>query len=239
MQPFDKIRTRKTFEEVALRIRSAFIDGSLRPGDKLPSDEDLCARLGVSRSALREALRALEVAGVVDLRTGRHGGAYVSSGDPKVLSANMTDLLHLQSISMQQLTEARVLIEDQVVRLACERASAADLAALEANVVEAKALHREGRLDEKAARNIEFHNVLAAATKNPVLIIVMRTLTDVISAFQRVAGSETGTAVFLSRDRFMKAMHARDADAAVDEMNKNMRRIAKVYIRLARERQAP
>lgn len=116
---------------------------------------------------MREALRSLEASGVITLRTGKGGGAYVSSGSPSAVSASLTDLFYLQQISIENLTEARIEIEDAVVRLACRRATAEDLALLDANIDAAMALHRQGRLQEKAAMNIEFHNLLAAASKNP------------------------------------------------------------------------
>jgi GntR family transcriptional repressor for pyruvate dehydrogenase complex len=230
---FDKVRPRRTYEEVATRIRRSFADGAVKPGDKLPADDVLARRLGVSRGALREALRALEVAGVVELRTGRNGGAYISGGKPKVLSDNMVDLLHLQSVTIEQLTEARIWIEDIIVRAACARATEEDLAALDANVAHARELYRQGRLAEKAAVNIDFHNLLAQATKNPFLVIVTGTLTEVMAAFVRETSADAGPATFTSRKRFMAAMRARDAEAAVEEMRKNLRRVNKVYEKLA------
>ncbi len=240
MQLFDRISPRRTFEEIATRIRRSFVDGTLKRGDKLPPDEELAAHLGVSRGALRGALRALEVAGVVELRTGRHGGSYISGGKPKVLSDNMVDLLHLQGLTIEQLTEARIWIEDIVVRAACTRATEADLAALDANIERAKALFDQGRLLEKAVANIEFHDVLAQATQNPLLVIVMHALTDVMTAFVQVNGGDTSRSTFASRTRFMAAMRVRDVDAALEEMRSNLRRVNSIYVRLARQhRNAP
>jgi GntR family transcriptional repressor for pyruvate dehydrogenase complex len=236
VQLFEKVRARRTSQEVASRIRRSFIGGSVKAGDKLPADDELVRRLGVSRGALKEALRALEVAGVVELRTGRNGGAYISAGKPQILSGNMVDLLHLQGVTIAQLTEARIWIEDIVVRVACTRATVDDLAALDANIAIAKRLYEQGRLPEKAAVNIDFHNLLARATKNPFLMIVMSTLTEVMSAFVRETRADAGAVTFSSRKRFMAALHARDAEAAVEEMRKNLRRQHRLYEKLALER---
>jgi GntR family transcriptional repressor for pyruvate dehydrogenase complex len=236
MKLFDKVRPRRTSEEIAAHIRHSLVDGGLKAGDKLPDEAELALRLGVTRGALRDAIRALRVSGVVELRTGRYGGAYISSGQPRVLSENMVDLLHLQGLTIEQLTEARIWIEDLVVRVACSRATEADLQAMEANVEQARALQDDGRLDEKAVVHIGFHNLLAQATQNPLLVIVMHTLTDVMTAFVRTHGADSGRSTFGSRKRFLAAMRSRDAEAAVEEMRSNLRRVHKLYVRLARDR---
>jgi GntR family transcriptional repressor for pyruvate dehydrogenase complex len=236
VQLFEKVRARRTYEEVASRIRRSFIDGNVKAGDKLPEDAELVRHLGVSRGALKDALRALEVAGVIELRTGRNGGAYVSAGKPKILSDNMVDLLHLRGVTIAQLTEARIWIEDIVVRVACARATEDDLTALDANIAVAKTLFEQGRLPEKAAANIDFHNILAQATKNPLLMIIMSTLTEVISAFVRETQANAGAVTFSSRKRFMAALRARDAEAAVEEMRRSLRRLHRLYEKLALEK---
>src|SRR5215831_10481200 len=73
--PFAPIHTRRTFEEICERIRDRLASGDLRPGDKLPAERDLAQQLGVGRNALREALRSLEISGILELRKGVKGGA--------------------------------------------------------------------------------------------------------------------------------------------------------------------
>ncbi len=232
MQLFDKVRPRRTYEEVAARIRRAFADGSLKTGDRLPPEAELAEHLGVSRGAVREALRSLQASGVVELRK---GGATVSVGQPRVLVDNLADLLHLQGVTIEQLTEVRLWIEEIVVRAACRRATEADLKTLQANVDQAQALFNQGRMLEKAVVNIRFHDLLAQATQNPLLVIVVNTLTEVMTAFVQQNGVDRSRSTFTSRRRFMAAMCARDEEAAVDEMRGSLRRVHRLYLRLARE----
>jgi DNA-binding FadR family transcriptional regulator len=227
-------RPGRTFEEVVTWVRGMITGGKLNPGERLPPEREFSRSLNISRSALREALRTLEIAGVVELRKGRAGGAFITSGKPHVVSDSMADLLRLGSISWSHLTEARIWIEQIIVRVACKRATAKDIAALEDNIREALALFEKGQLMEKTEVLIEFHNTLARATRNPVLVMIMRTLTDMMLYFARRLGSETTRAVFRSRRRFMTAFAARDADAAVAEMERNLKKVHRLYLKLAR-----
>src|SRR5215469_9109372 len=130
---FRPIHTRRAFEEICERIREQLALGVLKPGDKLPPERDLAQQLGVSRNVLREALRSLEMAGVLRLLKGVKGGAFVQKGDTGRMNDVMRDMLSLGTISVRELSEARIHVLDLVVRLACANARPADLDALEAN----------------------------------------------------------------------------------------------------------
>lgn len=235
---FSPVRTRRTFEEVAGQVMQLLSQGTLQPGDRLPPERALSQQLGVSRSALREALRGLETSGVIELRKGKSGGAFISRGNPGAVADGMANLLRLGNISFAHLTEARLWIEALVVRIACERATAEDIAALEENLRTAEALYAQGRLAEKTRANIEFHDLLARATRNPVLAIVARTMNDVMRAFAERLGSDPSRPVLGSRERFMAALRARDAEAAIAENEKTLRAVHRFYERAAREAQA-
>ncbi len=236
MDPFTPVRVQRTFEEVVSQVRNRIAVGDLVPGERLPPEREFARQLNVSRSALREGLRTLEIAGIVELRKGRAGGAFITRGNPQVVSDSMADLLRLGSVSWSDLTEARIWIEATIVRVACERATAEDYAALEENILEATRLFESGQLMRKTEALIEFHNILARATRNPVLVVMARTMTDMLRFFARRLGSETTRAVFRSRRRFMNAFIARDADAAVKEMERNLIKVHRLYLRLARSK---
>lgn len=227
-------RVQRTFEEVVKQVRGQLARGELAPGQRLPSERTLAARLNVSRSALREGLRTLEMAGIVELRKGRAGGAFITRGNQQVVSDSMADLLRLGNVSWSDLTEARILIEAVIVRTACERATQEDYEALEDNIRQARRLFDEGQLMKKTEVLIEFHNILARATGNPVLAMITSTLTEMLRYFTRRLGSETTRAVFRSRRRFMTAFVAGDAQAAVEEMERNLRKVHRLYLKLAR-----
>lgn len=232
---FAPVRPQRAFEAVTDRLREMISEGQLKPGDKLPPERDLCERLGVGRASLREALRSLEAAGVLELRKGRTGGAFITSGDMTAVSTGMRDLLYLQNMSFADLTEARIHVTRAVVELAIERMTPDDLAAMEANLAEAERLFAAGRLMDKTEKNIEFHIVLARATKNPIFVLLVQTLTDLFIQFVRRLGSETTRDTFESRYRFLAAMRKRDAKAAMKEMDNNLHKVHTLYNQMAHQ----
>ncbi len=211
-------------------------DGSLKPGDRLPPERELSQVLGVGRPALREALRVLEAKGLVVLRKGNTGGAFVSSGRASLVSDSMSDLLRLGSVSVEELFEARQWIQTALVRAACARATAADLHLLRENVAEGERLHNAGLAAERIAVNIEFHHLLAQATRNQVAVMVSRGLTDALRNLIREVGSDPAPSLFRDRWALVTALEARDEEAAVKAMTKILKTTMVTYQRLAEMR---
>lgn len=236
---FSPTRNKRAYEDVASMLREMVLSGRLKEGDKLPPERELAQRMGVGRHALREALRVLEMAGLIETRLGKWGGTFVTSGTAKSVANQMTDLLRLGNVSYASVIEARILFGDLVVRAAIERHTPEDVAELEANINEAERLFAEGRLAEKTERNIEFHDILARATKNPILVIMMQTLTDLARHFFKTIGPDPARTTVRSRRLFMKAFVARDADAAAQEMRASLLRLHTVHVDLATRRRAP
>src|SRR5580704_4583113 len=158
---FQPVHVRRAFEEICERIREQLALGVLKPGDKLPRERDLAEQLGVSRNVLREALRSLEMAGVLRLQKGVKGGAFIQEGDTSRMNDVMRDMLSLGSISVRELSEARIHVLDLVVRLACANARQGDFGALEANIQRTEIATREGRLLDRVECSREFYKLLA------------------------------------------------------------------------------
>jgi DNA-binding FadR family transcriptional regulator len=222
---FAPIRTRRAFEEICDRIRAQIAAGTLRPGDKLPPERELAEQLGVGRNALREALRSLEIAGIVRLQKGTKGGAFIQTGDASRMDEVVRDMLSLGSISVAELTEARVHIQDLVVRLACERATAADLDALAANVDRTEAVTAAGEYLERVECSREFYRLLVAAAHNQVLTMMVRSVTEILMQFvyTRVAGGGKPQPRLVEKRRaFLAALRARDAELATRLMRDHL-----------------
>ena len=230
MATFNPVRKQRVFEAICDQVRDQLWQGSLKPGDKLPPERALAAQFGVSRNAVREALRTLEIAGLVELEKGVKGGAFISVGDPGAVTRALHDLAQLGNMSLDDLTEARRLIAKTVTQLACERAGTDDLAALSANVDEAERLTNAERFDEKAALNIEFHNILARATANPVLALIMGSLTDLVECFSRRIDKDETEEIIRSRRRFLALLGDRDADGASAEMDDHLGKLHRLYM---------
>jgi len=226
---FAKIRSQRSFETVVQQVRSLIDDGALRLGDRLPAERELALQLGVSRNTVREALRSLENAGLVTLRKGVTGGAFVSNHSDTVVLSALGDLYRIGAINTADLTEARLLLGREVARLACMRWTDADLTALEENVKRTKELAALGDLNARVDNNLEFHKLLALATRNPVLVLLTRALVDVTRHLVHAMGPMPNTFVLASRDRMLRHLRARNAEAASDEMALYLQRVQRRY----------
>ncbi len=222
---FTPIHTRRAFEEICQRIRDQLDAGLLKPGDKLPAERDLAAQLGVGRNALREALRSLEIAGIVRLQKGVKGGAFIREGNTGQMNQVMQDMLSLGSITVEELTETRLHIQDLVVRLACARATSADFDALDANIERTEAMTRAGRYLDRVECSREFYRLLVAATHNQVLTMMVHSLTEILMHFVTLrvaAGGKPQPRLTEKRRKFLAALRARDADRACRLMHTHL-----------------
>ena len=100
---FQQVKTRRVFEEICEQIRQRLATGALKPGDKLPAERELALEFKVSRPAVREALRTLEISGIVSLQKGVKGGAFIRDGNPGLLTQSLQDLMILGRVSLRSL----------------------------------------------------------------------------------------------------------------------------------------
>ena len=227
--PFQPIKKRRLSDEVMAQIRERIATGELRPGDKLPPERELAENLQVSRGAVREAMRSLELRGLVALQLGVNGGAFIGQGDPALIGDSFRDLFHLGEVSLEDLTEARLWLEATVIRIACERATEADLTALTENVDEAEAMFRAGLFEDKIDVHIEFHNILARATHNPVMAMLMGALMEVMRDFAHSVGGERTDHTIRARREFLRHLRSRDAEKAGDAMAWHVKQLHERY----------
>jgi len=152
-------------DEAINKIKEMIVSGALRPGDRLPKEADLAERLGLSRNSLREAVKALSMIRVLDVRQG--DGTYVTSLEPHLL----LDLLgfvvdfHTDDAVMQFL-EVRRLLEPAATALAAQRMTADEVEKLQAVLDE---LGSAPSIEALVANDLEFHRRIAAGAANPVL----------------------------------------------------------------------
>src|SRR5262245_29579538 len=119
---FTGVNPGRASEMIVDQIRLLIRDGQLKPGDRLPAERELGERFGVSRVTVREALRGLEANGMVTIKVGARGGAFVTAPTSARVGEGITDLLALSSITAAEVTEARRVFEIGIVPLVCERA---------------------------------------------------------------------------------------------------------------------
>lgn len=235
---FEAIAPTRAVDEIAAQVRDMVASGQLKPGDWLPSERDLASRLQVSRNTLREALRALEHAGIIEMRMGSSGGAFVMRGNPGVIVSGMADLYHLGAITPEQLTESRVWISEMVVRVVCQRATEDDLLALEANIEATTRAAAANEFDERQRLNREFHLILARITRNPIIQVTMEGVMEVMGQFIGRIGPSESPFTLPSKRRLMKHLRDRDESAAVGEMTTLLERLQTKYLAQWSERRS-
>jgi GntR family transcriptional regulator, transcriptional repressor for pyruvate dehydrogenase complex len=222
VEAFAPVRGRRAFDEIIDQLRSRLRTGDLRPGDRLPSERSLAEQFQVSRNTVREALRMLEISGLIQIRRGATGGGFVSQSEPRVVARGLSDALLLSTFSLSDLTEVRHWLGLVVTRLACERATEEDLQRLEANVEQAEHFTRTEEWERRSVVNHEFLDLLAAATANPVLEIFQHSVTEVIREIVSAIGPIPGEALLESRRRLLAHLRARDAEGAAAEMDRHL-----------------
>jgi GntR family transcriptional regulator, transcriptional repressor for pyruvate dehydrogenase complex len=175
---FTPVQTRRTFEEAADQIAEKVRAGELRTGDRLPGERSLAAQMEISRPTLREAVKVLVDAGVLEVRRGPGGGMYVAT------DVVPTDLVrHSASLRLAEIAavlEARRLLEPRVAQLAAERATDEDFEALERSIDAMRRLVDGGwhprHEDRFLQLDVQFHLALARAAGNPTVETLMRML---------------------------------------------------------------
>jgi GntR family transcriptional repressor for pyruvate dehydrogenase complex len=171
-------RRQRAFHAIVDRLREDIFNGRRQPGDRLPPEQVLAEHFNVSRPGVREALRVLEIQGLVQVRHGYGGGVFVADlGFTNVLGALQTSF-QLGQLHVDELYDARVLLEPTVARLAVERGGPGLADRLADNVVRAQALLGSGAT--AFGVNLEFHAILAQAVGNRILGLVMQAVLELV-----------------------------------------------------------
>jgi GntR family transcriptional repressor for pyruvate dehydrogenase complex len=208
------VRSRRVFEEICERIRNQLISGELKPGDRLPSERELADIYAVSRTAVHEALIILEIVGLLKLKKGRSGGAFISDHSPALFTRSIRDMLDFKHATLGMLLEARAVIQVAVVQTACIRATGEDFDRLQQNIDETEALTKAGRFEERTFKAIEFNVILAHAAHNAVLATIVEAMSSVLCVFIASAGPQPHDPVVGLRRELLERMRARDVAGA-------------------------
>ncbi len=164
---FRPVSVDRVSQVIVDQIKLLMREGKLTNGDRLPSERDLCQRFGVSRVTVREALRVLEANGLISIRVGARGGAFVASPTKERLSEGLADLMTLSALTPSDVTEARTVIELGILPFVVERATEADVVNLRRMVDEGyDALDRNAYTMEMSAA---FHVGVATSAHNPAI----------------------------------------------------------------------
>jgi DNA-binding FadR family transcriptional regulator len=226
----------RSFDHIVDQIREVIASGRLMPGDRLPSERDLGVTFGVSRTTLREALRALEAQGVIEIRTGSRGGAFVAEPSAQNVAGALGALLRFRSATARELGEFRVPFEAENAGWAARRADPAALAELEHIVGDLGARASDASVPwaEVAALEVKFHDAVARATGNSVRAAIMSAILEALErAFRAVpvpVGSPLRGELVPELRTIVAAIHAGDVEAAAEAMRAHVARWSELEV---------
>lgn len=226
---FRPAKPRRVFEEIINQIKAKIEDGRLQRGDKLPTERALASQFQVSRNTVREALRTLEISGLVTLKRGSSGGAFVAAGDPQVLNSRLNSALGFTDFSVADLTQAMRAITIMLLDAALPTLTEADLKAMEANIREAEAV-----LDDPKKRSvilIQFYRLLAQASENKILVTIADSFIELLQEWVVRLGSLSGNRVVRSRRTLVKHLRAGDSNAARKELEAYLEELHELWLR--------
>jgi GntR family transcriptional repressor for pyruvate dehydrogenase complex len=176
---FSRIEHSRTADEVVQQIESLILEGVLRVSDRLPGERELARQFDVSRPILRDALKALEIRGLIVTRHG--GGTYVADVIGQVFTKPMLDLIGTHSKAASDYLEYRREIEGVAAEYAARRATADDRALLERIMQRMEAVHERVDFEEEAEIDVEFHHAVGECAHNIILLHTLRSCYRLLS----------------------------------------------------------
>jgi GntR family transcriptional repressor for pyruvate dehydrogenase complex len=175
---WERIRPLRASDEIVRQFRQALFEGRLRAGDPVGSEQQLALEFGVSRTTIRDALRALEAGGIVEIRTGTKGGVRIAQGDPIRFADGLAVQLKLVGLNVRDALAAQMGLELVAAELAAAHADESDLASLSALLDEAAGLVDAGSAFTDASG--AFHEAVARASHNWAIVTSLRALRELL-----------------------------------------------------------
>ena len=213
---------RKTSELVAREILRDITSRRLPHGSRLPPEAEMLEQYGVSRASLREALRILEVHGVIAIKAGPKGGPIVIEGGAADFGEMATLYFQVNRVTFAELADARLTLEPMIARMAAERRSAADAERLVA-FMSATSAGDGRRQEDYVDESLSFHDMLAGMAGNPVVSLIVSSFREIFMRYGRTSlDHEEHTAIIKIHNRIARAVIDGDGPAAEAAMRRHM-----------------
>lgn len=232
---FRRARQNRVYEDVVEQIQAAILDGKIAVGERLPAERELCEQLHTSRGTVREALRILEQKGLIEIRLGASGGAYVLGAGSTLMAENLSMLLRSNDISLEHLEEFRAAVEGSAAWLAAQRVDAEGVADLQQLMKQADVLRKQGLpcWQEFVQVDEQIHQAIAHASANPIYDYILGSIHANIDHFYDMflkVGAQEMEENYLDLERICTAICARQPEEAAAAMRAHVRRFA-VYMK--------
>jgi GntR family transcriptional repressor for pyruvate dehydrogenase complex len=220
---FEALEKQKLPEDIVRRLLLMIEEGKLRPGEKLPSERELAALLQVSRPSLREALRALSIMNVVEIRQG--AGTYITDLEPDLLVEHLDFVFALSDATYLDLLEARKIVEVGLCGLAAQRITDEEIAELDLCLKES--IESVGDSSHFFQTDLRLHETIAGAARNMSLSRFMASMRRLGSASRQRTTDLPGMKEQVVADHraIVDALRARDPEAAQEAMLRHLQNV--------------
>lgn len=221
---FKPIRPKKISEEIVSQIKLLISDGQLKPGERVPSERELAALLGVSRPSVREAIMVLEAMGLVESRQG--GGTFVRSLTETTLADPLTSMVEKNPKMLHDLAEVRMGLETWSAYLAAQRATDQEIDLMRQLVAEMESQAASGGWDAEV--DTRFHYAITTATHNTIQLHVLNTIhglfhTTIMVALTEFYRKEGYIKLLLQHHKsILEKIAARDPEGARRSMSEHL-----------------
>jgi GntR family transcriptional repressor for pyruvate dehydrogenase complex len=222
------IQVVKPSELLASQLREHILQGTLKDGTALPAERDLVEQTGVSRGAVREALRILQAEGFIETRTGRFGGSVVRRPGDDSLAKYLGLFIQGRSISLLDLLQVREVMGGPIASLAATNRTDEDLEKLDA--IGKRMEESFADLPVYLAENVNWHVAIAAATHNELLEAFITAISSLIfkaTATENFASEDIRRLVIKAHKRILQAIIKRDPETASRRMTRHLTAITK------------
>ncbi|MGA9640043.1 MAG: FadR/GntR family transcriptional regulator [Terriglobales bacterium] len=218
------VKTSRLFEQIVRQVEDSILNGQLKPGDQLPAERDLAQRFGVSRTAVREAVKTLREKGLVEAYSGR--GTFITNGTSQAIRQSLDLMIRInQQEGSAHLAELRQVLEPEIAALAATRIEEQ----LVSTMREAVAI-MDRNLDDPDAfveADLDFHLALAEAVGNPLILSMLDSIVGLLREqrariFTIAGGPERGQ---FHHKRILAAIEKRDPEKARDAMRAHLKQV--------------
>ncbi|MCD4719579.1 MAG: FCD domain-containing protein [Desulfobacula sp.] len=226
---FKPVKSQRTFEEVSLKIKTLIFEGVLKSGDKLPSEADLAEQFNVGRQTVREALRILELSGFIIVKKGFGGGTIIKNNISGRIANLLLDAFRMKKISVDEFTNARLIIEKAIFNEAIDNADDQDIEILKENIKKAKDVIEK---NEAATNlNFEFHSLLAKASKNNVFIFFEKAINAIHHDIRsrKDADFKTSKIAVQAHEKILDALMGKRRETAIQLLEEHILEVRKSY----------
>jgi GntR family transcriptional regulator, transcriptional repressor for pyruvate dehydrogenase complex len=218
---YKAVRTSRLYEQIVQQIEESILKGALKPGDQLPAERELAQNFGVSRTAVREAVKALREKGLVEAYSGR--GTFITNGTSQAIRQSLDLMSRIgQQEGLAHLAELRQILEPEIAALAAARIEEQLLASMrEAVATMDQSLHDP---DAYIEADLDFHLALAEAAANPLVLSLLDSIVGLlreqrIRIFRVDGGPERGQ---FHHKRILAATEAHDCERARAAMREHL-----------------